>query len=940
MRRRAKRKPRDRAFRFVVTDFALAVAAFAAVGMANAQSAPPAAEKPAEKQEAPVSGEASVLSDMVVTEDPLAAIANESTGSSIGFTKPILDTPRTVSFVSSEQIALLGISSVDDLTRAVPGTFTTTRYGLQGGINVRGVASDIYFRGMKRLNMQGHARTSLASMDSIEVIKGPPSPIYGMGKIGGYSNLTPKAGRAKMGAYLDETKGFVQLVGGDYKKSELSGGAGGPFSLFGKSSGFYVYGLLENSESFVKKVGAEQRLVQATLSVDDALGGFRLETGTQLQNSITSGAYMNRVTQALIDDGEYVRGNPLVNLDAGAPASTTDPTLVGAFDGAVGFRETHANSPINGRVGASNRPLFQAFNWPSFVDANGVTQYYEVGQFPAIAGIPVTMYNYLVTECGGTTGNTTGTRCPDPTGALRLQGPGGPLPTSGQVPIGFVLDPRTVSVAEVDYRGNGAYERVQDARLGLFFFDLVYDSDPDFTMKNQFFKDHLDSFKNSWLPYGEKQDIHVWENKFTVTRRIPDEILPEWLRVNSLASINYRETKSLLKSSGGDFDYRQDILFDDGTHYPNTIFWNQLDDPSFETGAPRSRHALSDFNEMGIGIMFDVDLIQKLNMVLGYRRDGSVAEATDFQRINENASTAFVRTDLPEVSTKSWDDGESWSASLSYKAPWGLRPYATLAVASTALDSSANQMAIATINAPGGHIGDAELEEFGLKATWLKDTVFFTVAKYKQTRTDISNASDPTVGAEVSSTETKGVETELKWSPTRNFSVQSYAVFQESEYLFAGSSNMEFTARQLGFQDVVDPTTGEVIYPAEAFLYGGRFQVVLPVPFREKYRKNVGNPENQYGLNINYNMDNGLGFLFGGNYFSSTFVDRTQFLKLPSAVVANGAVTYNKGKWQLKVNGYNLFDELYFRGRNSDTGTNLVSVMPGRRYEVTVKLDF
>src|ERR1700730_597296 len=69
------------------------------------------------------------LSDMSVTEDALKAIANTPSASSFGFTKPLLETPRAVSFVSEEQISLMGISTVEDLMKAVPGVYTTTRYG-------------------------------------------------------------------------------------------------------------------------------------------------------------------------------------------------------------------------------------------------------------------------------------------------------------------------------------------------------------------------------------------------------------------------------------------------------------------------------------------------------------------------------------------------------------------------------------------------------------------------------------------------------------------------------------------------------------------------------------------------------------------------------------------------------------------------------------------
>jgi iron complex outermembrane receptor protein len=898
MRSRVKRTPRSTTYRFKATDLAIALAAFATPGLAMAQSS---------------SSTNTELTDVVVTEDPLTAILNESTGSSIGFTKPLLETPRTVSFVSSEQIALLGISSVDDLTRVVPGTFTTTRYGLQGGINVRGVAADMYFRGMKRINMQGHARTSLASMDSIEVIKGPPSPIYGMGKIGGYSNLTPKSGRAKVGGYLDDVKGFAQVIGGDYRKSEVSAGAGGPVNVLGKTGGYYGYALLENSESYVKKVGAQQRILQGSMSLDNFVGPFRFESGTQAQNSITSGAYMNRTTQALVDDGKYVSGQPLVNLDVNG-------------DGAVGFRETHLASPLKGNVGSNNRPLFQRFNWPK----DPVTgKYYPIDQFPKIAGIPQTMLDYL---------NANPSK--DPTGALRAQGAGGPLPTSGQLPVGFVLDPTTVDVVDVDLRRNGAYERVQDAELAVWYADFVYDSDPDFTVKSQFFKDYLNSFKNSYLPYGEKQDIHVWEEKITVTRRIPDEILPEWLRVNSLASINYRETNGEIFSSGGDFDYRQDVMFRNGDHYPNTIFWNQLDNDTYQTGAPKTVDRESTFNEMGFGAMLDIDLFKDTNVVLGARIDGSEAKATDFRRFNENSSNATVEKYLDPITEKGWDKGVSWSASISQKLPWGLRPYATLAKSSVSLDGANNIMLVNTVTAPGGHIGSAELKEGGLKGAWLNDKLTFTGAYFVQTRTDISSAADPTAGAEVSSTETKGTETELRWTPMRELSIQAYAIWMKAKYIVdAPVTTMELDARTLGFQDVY-ADDGSLLYPAEAFLYGGRWNITIPTELLPQYRDKVGTPEQQYGINANYTMKNGVGFLLGGTYFSSTYADRLKTLELPAAFNLNAGVTYDKGNWHLRVNGYNVLDEVTFRARNTDTGTNLLSVMPGARYEVTAKLDF
>ena len=46
------------------------------------------------------SGDAVTLSDVSVTEDALRAFSTEPSASSFGFAKPLLETPRTVAFLS------------------------------------------------------------------------------------------------------------------------------------------------------------------------------------------------------------------------------------------------------------------------------------------------------------------------------------------------------------------------------------------------------------------------------------------------------------------------------------------------------------------------------------------------------------------------------------------------------------------------------------------------------------------------------------------------------------------------------------------------------------------------------------------------------------------------------------------------------------------------
>jgi iron complex outermembrane receptor protein len=905
---------------------AISATLYATTGLLTVVSNAHAQDTPAEEEVAPVDAGAPDPSiDVVtVTGDPLRALGTGPTESSFGFAKSLLETPRAVSFISEEQITLFGISTVEDLTRLVPGTYTTTRYGLQGGINVRGVPSDMYYRGMKRLQMQGHVRTVLSAMDGIEVIKGPPSPIYGMGRIGGFQNFTPKSSRASTGSYMRETQGFLQTTQGSYDRNELQGGVGGPFTPFDKQGGYYVFGLFEDSETYVKQVGARQEFLQATVAVDDFVGPFRIEFGGQAQRSITSGAYMNRVTQDMLDNGRYLAGQPMVDLDVNG-------------DGLIGYLESHTASPVRGNVSSTNQPLNQRFPWPTD-PATGTML--PITEFPAVTGVPATMLTYLNAH------PEINCRAAD---VMRSMPAGGPLPSSGQLPVGFVLDPCTVATVPVDYRGNGAFEREQNAQQRLAYIDFIADENPDFTMKYQIFYDNIDSFKDSFLPYGENQYIKAIENKFTVTKRISDDNLPDWVRINTLASLNYRETSGWIRSSGGDFDWRQDINFNGGYHYANTMFWTQLTNADYVTGAADTSFRSSKFDSTGLGVMFDIDLFAKWNFLLGGRYDTSDAEATDMPSFNANTGRSPAPgvvclepgTGCPGawIATQTYangtDDGRSWSVSISRQVGERWRPYLTSAVSSLQLSTSNDTLQVAVVRA--GHIGEAELDEAGIKATFFDEKLQWTSALYRQTRTDVTDPEDPTEGADVSSTEAHGVELEVRWVPTRDMFFSAYVLNQFAEFTVPSSASISLTARQMGYQDVVDPDTGEVLYPAEAFFYGGKANVNLPVG-NPNYLERTGNPETQAGVNMSYTFKNGFGIVFGANWFSEVWADRGMTALIPEATVFNTGFTYEKDLWDLRINGYNVGDENYFRAGGGNAG--IMSSMPGQRWEFTAKRMF
>ncbi|MEN9636635.1 MAG: hypothetical protein RL077_5039 [Verrucomicrobiota bacterium] len=69
---------------------------------------------------------------------------------------------------------------------------------------------------MKHIDPEGNFRTIFRTFwganDGLEIVRGPASPILGLGRIGGYVNFIPKNACASTGRYLEESKGPVRLT--------------------------------------------------------------------------------------------------------------------------------------------------------------------------------------------------------------------------------------------------------------------------------------------------------------------------------------------------------------------------------------------------------------------------------------------------------------------------------------------------------------------------------------------------------------------------------------------------------------------------------------------------------------------------------------------------------------------------------------------------------
>jgi len=265
----------------------------------------------------------------VIVEGSLGSLPGEDV-EIFGFGKSLLETPRSASTISFEQLERFNVADIDELVAFAPGTFTQSFFGVAGSLDVRGTPGEAYFRGMRRLDNPGNYPTPIGASDRIDIIRGPASPIFGPAKIGGYLNFNPKSARAEGGQYLADYEGELSYTTGSWDKNVYTAEVGGPIA---DKVGFYLYGEYEDSDSYYDNTATEQTVIQASFDMDvtDKLrfqwgGMYHDYTGNQV-------AGWNRLTQDLVDNGTYITGDALP-LDTNGDGVISHQEY-GAVDGGV-----------------------------------------------------------------------------------------------------------------------------------------------------------------------------------------------------------------------------------------------------------------------------------------------------------------------------------------------------------------------------------------------------------------------------------------------------------------------------------------------------------------------------------------------------------------------------------------------------------------------------
>jgi catecholate siderophore receptor len=194
----------------------------------------------------------SILEEIIVTAKRIDGYRTEAS-SLTKLTEDLQNTPQTISMVSRELMEDRGLTSLNDALRTVPSiTLGAGEFSWQGNNpSIRGFSSrsDMFLDGIRDF---GSYYRDPFNLETIEVLEGPSSMIFGRGSTGGVINQVSKVPGM-------EQFGSVSINLGSDQTRRGTMDIGGPLQLLGDSAAFRVNAMAHQSEAADRDGGQAER---------------------------------------------------------------------------------------------------------------------------------------------------------------------------------------------------------------------------------------------------------------------------------------------------------------------------------------------------------------------------------------------------------------------------------------------------------------------------------------------------------------------------------------------------------------------------------------------------------------------------------------------------------------------------------------------------------
>jgi iron complex outermembrane receptor protein len=442
------------------------------------------------------------------------------------------------------------------------------------------------------------------------------------------------------------------------------------------------------------------------------------------------------------------------------------------------------------------------------------------------------------------------------------------------------------------------------------YFDVIFDDSPDFQLKNQLFFDNTRNVNNN--AYGFSQFVKSWvlEDKIVADKTFHTDVGKFEIQLSP--SVRYTKFHY-----GDDFDVEEFHRVDLSVGY--TPASDRL--LSNESGTDYADYLRGHYTDLGAAALVDLDFNFGLDVIGGLRYDHvDVTSSYDPSRMDHTPSV---------INGSDSQGGWSWNGSVSYKLPFGLHPYGTIARQTTIVVGQGAEIAPDALISTGGSgfLAASKLYEGGIKGSWLNEKLYAAVSVYQQTRTD-HNVQSSTVNQSV---ETDGMEAELRWSVDRHLLLSgAYTRTKVYNLTFqdAGSAFSFF-----GIEDLVNVKDGSLFQ-------GGQVEGLIPITSKEGSRR-AGIPENLESATATYAFDNGLAFSGSVTHVQSVYSGQSMVVKLPAYTLVDLGVSYTKGPFLFRVVVKNATDATYYRANFTELfGSTIVLPEKPRSFQATASFKF
>jgi iron complex outermembrane receptor protein len=424
------------------------------------------------------------------------------------------------------------------------------------------------------------------------------------------------------------------------------------------------------------------------------------------------------------------------------------------------------------------------------------------------------------------------------------------------------------------------------------YFDMIYEPVEGTKLVNKSFYENVNNLNEN--AYGFSQLAHTWafEDQLTLTY---GTTFGENVKANFQVGPQIRHQDfDTGDDFFGEFFDRRDIT------QPSSV----IDLRSLATRGqdPFSDHAKGAYTDSSLAYLMDVTFFDKLNLLAGARID--YINIHSYSRLDALTDTGLRAHDTTSKG--------SWSASLSYQLPLGLRPYVTLARQATLTTGEGGQVEPSLVKSRT-YVAPSRLNEYGVKGSFLDGHLYAAFDYFDQQRVDF-NAQD-----EVSNNSTKstGYEFEARWvvNPTitlttayTNLKVINVTAEKGGQFAFAGAGDLQG----------VDP----------ALVYGGSVGSIVLAP-NDAAAEKAGIPKNVYSVYGIFSLDdvvggwmngalNGITGSIGVTHVDSAWSGFSKVVKLPAYTLLNAGFHYENVHWKFGLEGKNLTNERYFRSNFPD----------------------